>query len=174
MLASTDLLEAVRLVKLDGCKGRIDVDAGRPSGDRCGFGSPEQSRPYPVVSGFASDVHSRAVLVPVDPMRRKTQHFRRLAQRANRNVEDFATVHGVHVQVALYLGAPVAYDSRVVVQRTDRTNGIQVRRGNLVRVRKPRTTNREVDPLFHRLSYGVIEDVRSFDGPRALVEWTAA
>src|SRR5205809_5988770 len=122
MLSTTDLFEAVRLVELDCCKRGVDVDAGCAGADRAGFGRSEQRRAYPKASGSAPDIDGRAMLLSVDPVRRKTQHVGLAVQLTNRNVKDFPAGHGVHVEVAPNPSAPVTHDLRCVVQSADRTN----------------------------------------------------
>src|SRR5206468_2453354 len=78
----------------------------------------------------------------------------------NRNIEDFAAVHGLHVEITLHPSAPSAHDGRIVVQGGDRTNGINVCRGDLVHVRKSRTTDLEFDDLFHGQDSQSIKNLR--------------
>src|SRR5216117_340899 len=103
------------------------------------------------------------MLAPIDPVRRKTQDLRLIAQLTNRNIKDFAAVHGLHVQMTLYPSAPIAHDCRIVVQRADRTNGIHVCRGDLVHVRKSSTTNLEFDDLVHGQDSQSIKNLRQVD-----------
>ncbi len=157
MLSTTNLGEVVRLVELDRRKRGGDVDAGCTSADRSGFRRSEQSRAYPEASGRAPDVNGRAMVLSVDPVRRKTQHLGLVAQLTNRNVKDFPAGHGVHVEVALYPSAPITHDHRRVIQSADRTNRIQVRSCDLLHIGEPCTANFEADGLCH----GTLPIIRS-------------